>query len=320
MRLEDIGFYTLSDERAKKASGTSPMWRGELLVTGECNFSCNYCRGPCAGLEEPSTFNRAAETVDLWTKDGLKNLRISGGEPTLWEMLCGLVIRARISGVERVAISTNGSAERSEYERLIDAGVNDFSISLDACCASQGDSISGVSGSWEKIVENTSWLSDRAYVTVGVVLTEENIGEMLDIVRFAHELGVADIRIISAAQDNRLLTDSLEIEKEILDSHPVLKYRARNIAVGRNVRGLRPMDPNRCYLVQDDSAVAGGYHYPCIIYLREGGAPIGKVSENMREERVRWSLSHNTKLDSICKANCLDVCIDYNTRWEEFNV
>ena len=45
MRLEEIGFYTLSDERAKNVSSTSRMQRTEMLVTGRCNFSCPYCRG-----------------------------------------------------------------------------------------------------------------------------------------------------------------------------------------------------------------------------------------------------------------------------------
>ena len=45
MKLEDIGFYTLSDSRARNASENSPLWRCELLITSQCNFKCPYCRG-----------------------------------------------------------------------------------------------------------------------------------------------------------------------------------------------------------------------------------------------------------------------------------
>ena len=45
MKLENIGFYTLSDERAKNVSITSRMKRCELIITEYCNFSCGYCRG-----------------------------------------------------------------------------------------------------------------------------------------------------------------------------------------------------------------------------------------------------------------------------------
>jgi sulfatase maturation enzyme AslB (radical SAM superfamily) len=43
--LENIGFYTLSDDRCKNASSTSPLMRCELVLTDACNFKCPYCRG-----------------------------------------------------------------------------------------------------------------------------------------------------------------------------------------------------------------------------------------------------------------------------------
>lgn len=57
MQLENIGFYTLTDQRAKTASDTSPMMRGEILLTDKCNFNCPYCRGvrkDCQGEMNPS--------------------------------------------------------------------------------------------------------------------------------------------------------------------------------------------------------------------------------------------------------------------------
>ena len=56
-----------------------------------------------------------------------------------------------------------------------------------------------VEGSWEKVINAISELSKLTYVTVGVVLTPENIDKTIDTIRFAHSLGVSDIRIISAA-------------------------------------------------------------------------------------------------------------------------
>jgi hypothetical protein len=44
MKLEDIGFYTLSDNRALNVSAWSPMMRCELVLTGRCNFRHPYCR------------------------------------------------------------------------------------------------------------------------------------------------------------------------------------------------------------------------------------------------------------------------------------
>jgi hypothetical protein len=41
MRLQDIGFYTLSDERAATASSTSRLSRAELILGETCNLKGN---------------------------------------------------------------------------------------------------------------------------------------------------------------------------------------------------------------------------------------------------------------------------------------
>jgi molybdenum cofactor biosynthesis enzyme MoaA len=322
--LSNIGFYTLSDDRAANVSSSTQYWRCELLLTDFCNFKCPYCRGVNKKNKKQLSFEDAKYIVDLWTKDNLKNIRFSGGEPTLWKDLTKLVAYTKERGVERIALSTNGSANLELYKELIAAGVNDFSISLDACCSSTGDTMSGgVKGSWQTVVENIKELSKITYVTVGVVLTEENVADFNDIIEFAdNELNVSDIRVISAAQwndDFKQKVKQLEVQEEILAKNPILKYRLENFSEGRNVRGIQPSDSHKCPLVLDDMAILNNEHYPCIIYLREGGKPIGKVSETMRDERVQWCNNTNTFKDKICQQNCLDVCIDYNNRVAKLN-
>ena len=56
------------------------------------------------------------------------------------------------------------------------------------------------------------------------------------------------------------------------------------------------------------------------IYMREGGDPIEKAGTRLvREERAKWSRTHQVQLDPICSRNCLDVCVDYNNRYEELH-
>lgn len=311
-KLESIGFYTLSDARVRQASRFSPLWRCELLLGARCNFHCPYCRS-VGGKDLP--FDEAESIVRTWASQGLKNIRFSGGEPTLWPRLVELVTLTKSLGVERIAISTNGSASFHLYEALIAAGVNDFSVSLDACCAEDGDKMAGgVKGVWEIVVNNIRNLATRTYVTVGVVLTDENVDRVNDIIRYAHGLGVADIRIIPAAQDGERLKD-VQVDPDLLAAHPILAYRIANMQRGESVRGITPADPNRCGLVVDDMAAMGKHHYPCIIYMRERGKPIGEIGPHMRDERKRWAETHDTHTDPICSSNCLDVCVDYNRRY-----
>ncbi len=325
-KLENIGFYTLEDKRAMNLSETSPMWRCEMLLTPRCNFKCPYCRGYKSISEDCSKdLNKdiALFVLNEWIKDGLRNVRFSGGEPTLYPYLVDLVKHCKSNNVRRIAISSNGSADFDLYERLVEVGANDFSISLDSCCSSFGNAMTGVKGNnWEKVVENIPKISKLTYVTVGVVLTEQNVHQTKDIITFAHNLGVADIRIISAAQYNQLLKGLEGLDINILNAHPILKYRVNNLNNGINVRGIKETDCHKCYLVKDDSVVSGNdkeaWHFPCVIAMREGCKAIGKVGTNMRKERIEWFKKHNSFEDPICRKNCLDVCIQYNNRAGEY--
>lgn len=316
-RLEDIGFYTLSNNRALNSSVDSDLWRCELILLDGCNFSCPYCRGLRSDCKGIVPFDEASKCLSLWIDEGLKNVRFSGGEPTLYKGLIDLVKQAKGGGVERIAISTNGYSDIDLYIRLIEAGVNDLSISLDACCSSVGEQMSGgVKGSWNKVTENIKALSKITYVTVGMVFDERNIGECIDAVLFADSLGVSDVRVIPSAQYNEALSVLSNLPDRVLDKYPILRYRIDNLGRGLHVRGITEGDSHTCWLAMDDMAVAGGKmglkHFPCIIHLREGGDPIGDVGPRMREERREWLENHDPFEDPICRSNCLDVCTHYN--------
>lgn len=324
--LKNIGFYTLSDERVKNCSETSPMKRCEMIITEYCNFKCPYCRGLKSEIYgdrklKQLSFDEIKRNIDLWCKPiPLENIRFSGGEPTLHKDIRKIVSYAKDKFINRIAISTNGSNKLDLYTELIALGVNDYSISLDACCADDGDKMAGnVKGSWEKVINNIREISKLTYVTVGIVLTTDNVDKTIETVRFAHSLGVADIRIISAAQYNRPIPRLNEIEPEILDAHSILKYRVKHFAEGINVRGMSETDSKHCALVLDDSVIAGEYTFPCVIYMREQGNPISKIGPDMRAKRVEWFKNHDCYADKICRENCLDVCRQYNLRYEEFH-
>ena len=320
MKLEDIGFYTLSDKRVRETSGYSPMQRCEMILTNKCNFKCLYCRGLRKDCLEDMPLEKAKEVMDIWSKDNLVNIRFSGGEPTCYPYLFEIVSYAKLRNVKRIAVSTNGYKDFKYYKQLIDLGVNDFSISLDACCSSLGDKMSGgIKGSWKKVTNNIKKLSKLVYVTLGMVFDVDNFHLAKQTIKFASKLGVSDIRIVSSAQLNKHIESLNRVSSKLLNKHPILKYRVNHFLNGRNVRGIKLSDYYKCPLMLDDSVVAGNYHFPCIIYMREHGNPIGKISKNMRKERQEWFTKHNTYKDPICKKNCLDVCIDYNNKYGELN-
>ena len=317
MKLEDIGFYTLSDARAKTSSITSPLYRCEMILTDRCNFKCLYCRTLPRAAQGTMSFIEALSVISIWCKEGLKNIRFSGGECTLLPYLKDLVSVCKDNNVEHIAISTNGSASQKLYDELIDAGVNDFSTSLDSACCAVGEIMSGGSKKWQQVVENIKYLAQKVYVSAGIVFTEQNVDTCIDTVAFADSLGCSDIRVIPSAQYNKALTKLADLPKEILDKHKILNYRINNIKNGIPVRGMKETDCKKCWVALDDMVCASSYHFPCVIHLREGGNPIGKIGSNVRQERLDWIRGHDSYEDPICRANCLDCLVLYNNKANE---
>lgn len=314
--LDEIGFYTLSEKRAKVSGINTRMERAEIIITDRCNFKCPYCRGLREEIRGEMPIEQIRRNIDILAKHNLRCIRFSGGEPTTHKHLPVAVAHALFRGIERIAISTNGSADFSTYDMLVDLGVNDFSISLDACCSSFADKMAGVSGKFNSVTENIRALSKLTYVTVGVVISEETVHTTKDIVMFAHELGVADIRLISAAQFDKVLHQVKDIPQHVLDAHPILKYRVERAKNGQTIRGIGKDDSDWCGIAIDDVVIAGKYHFPCVIHMRENGNPIGEFNEDFRYDRLMWSCNTNTKEEKICQKNCLDCIVQYNNARE----
>ena len=318
-KLERIGFYTMSENRAEHSSAASNLKRVEIILNDTCNFNCTYCRGLKPELQKTLSLETVKHYIDICADDKVENIRFSGGEPTLHPNIKDIIKYTKTKSINRIAVSTNGSASFELYKDLIQLGVNDFSISLDACCSETGTKmLGGIKNKWERVIENIEKLSKLTYVTVGVVLTQDNLPELKKTIELAHLKGVADIRIIPAAQFGNTLAD-LQIDDIIKEKHPILKYRLDNISKNTPIRGLGLNDNHRCPLVLDDIAIAGEYHFPCIIYIREKGKAIGNVCPKMRLQRKEWAEKHNTYLDPICRENCLDVCREYNNKHLQYH-
>jgi len=132
MKLEHGGFSTMYDKRVRELSGSSEMKRCELILTDLCTFRCPYCHGIREECRGNIPMEKARMIIDLWTENGLENLRFSCGEPTIWPGLPELVRYSKEKGAGTIGVSSNGFSDISVYNELIDAGVDRFSISLDA--------------------------------------------------------------------------------------------------------------------------------------------------------------------------------------------
>jgi len=116
-----------------------PLSDLRVSVTDRCNFRCRYCMprehfGPGFHFLPRSdllTFEEIARLVGILSGEGLRKVRLTGGEPLLRAELPKLVRMIADTGVE-TALTTNGSLLAKHAQALADAGLGRVSVSLDS--------------------------------------------------------------------------------------------------------------------------------------------------------------------------------------------
>jgi MoaA/NifB/PqqE/SkfB family radical SAM enzyme len=137
----------------------------ELTVHFKCNLKCVHCmiEGTMDWLK-PESADRFEEILALNSQQGRwKGLILTGSEVTLRNDLPELARMARSSGFEHVRIQTHGMRLASpEYCReLVDAGIDEYFVSVTAADAGTHDAITAVPGAFDKMMRGSRTWTDR---------------------------------------------------------------------------------------------------------------------------------------------------------------
>lgn len=118
-----------------------PLRDLRISVTDRCNLRCPYCMPRevyGAGFRflprhELLSFEEITRLVAALARDGLRRLRLTGGEPLLRRDLERLVeMLAAIDGIAEIALTTNGTLLADRARELREAGLSRVTVSLDA--------------------------------------------------------------------------------------------------------------------------------------------------------------------------------------------
>ena len=167
-----------------------------MSVTDRCDFRCVYCmaedmefapKKQVLSLEELAT---VAETfVDL----GVTKIRLTGGEPLIRNNILSLVEQlGSLSGLDQLALTTNGSQLLRLAKPLRDLGVNRVNISLDSLNDRKFRQLTRF-GNLEQVVAGIDAAAEAGFDQVrlnAVVLKGRNDDEVPALVDFAIERGV----------------------------------------------------------------------------------------------------------------------------------
>jgi GTP 3',8-cyclase len=118
-----------------------PLRDLRISVMDRCNFRCPYCM-PREQFHESYRFLKSSQRLSfeeilrlarLFVAQGVRKIRLTGGEPLLRANLADLIgDLTSIAGVDDVALTTNGILLERHAAELKAAGLNRITVSLDS--------------------------------------------------------------------------------------------------------------------------------------------------------------------------------------------
>jgi cyclic pyranopterin phosphate synthase len=108
-----------------------------ISITDRCNLRCIYCMPPEGVESMPHAdilrFEEILRLCRVLAALGIRNVKITGGEPLVRRGAAGLVRGIKgLEGIEKVTITTNGVLLGEYLDALAGAGLDAINISLDS--------------------------------------------------------------------------------------------------------------------------------------------------------------------------------------------
>jgi len=109
-----------------------------VSVTDRCNFRCQYCMPAADGLpwlerDEVLRFEEIERVVRLLSSMGVRDLRLTGGEPLVRRDFPRLAAMLTvIDDLREVSLTTNGYLLERDVDALADAGISRMNVSIDS--------------------------------------------------------------------------------------------------------------------------------------------------------------------------------------------
>ncbi len=160
-----------------------------ISLTDKCNLRCAYCcpvdlpRGYFAGATQ-MTAEEIDFIVSVFVKEGVKKIRLTGGEPLIRKDAAKIIERLSKYPVE-LGITTNGVFVHEFIENFINAGIHSVNVSLDSLNKEKNYFITQ-RNEFDRVTSNINLLlKHNFHVKVNVVVMKNvNNDEILDFIEW----------------------------------------------------------------------------------------------------------------------------------------
>ena len=283
-----------------------------ISVTDRCNIRCFYCM-PAENVQFMErtallTFEEIEHLVRVAVPLGLKQIRLTGGEPLVRKDLHVLVAKlAAIEGIEDIGLTTNGILLAEQARALYEAGLRRINVSLDALDPQKFEKITRRQG-FEKVIAGIQAAQDVGFdpVKVNAVavrgLTED---EIVPFGHFARRTGV-EVRFIEFMP---LDADNAWQRDKVLFAHEIVEILEREIMPLVPRAGQDPHAPASDFVFSDGvgrvgfiSSVSRPFCMSCDRFRITADGKLRNCLFSLEETDIRDMLRSRAGDDQIAQA------------------
>ena len=318
-----------------------------LETTNRCNLRCRGCI-LYDGRSEPERDITLQDFLMITDQlEDLERATLHGvGEPLLNAALPTMIRHLKKRNVYTLFNSNGILLDHGRQQALIDTGLDELRISLDAATAAGYKKIRNSTG-FDRIVRNLRALRNlqqtqsmnRPQLSLWFLGTRDNISELPELVRLAVDIGIDEVylqRLVyhqdgagyGVAREDRSLQDTDDNSRELIHKSHML---AKNLGIRFNASGLsQPIDSiqsdgadempwSRCYRPQTLMYItASGNVLPCCIApfatVDYASIVLGNVFESSLNDiwRGKRYMNFRLQLQTADPPKCCQGC---GVRW-----
>lgn len=231
-----------------------------LSITDRCNIRCTYCMPQeqvrFLPRSEVLTFEEIERFVRIVAQQGVRKLRLTGGEPMVRAELPELVrLLARVPGIEEVALTTNGVLLARHALELRNAGLDRLNISLDTVRAEAFRRITR-RDELPRVLEGIAAAQRAGFERIrlnAIAMRGVTEDEIVPLGRFAREQGL-ELRFIEYMP---LDAEDRWQPEQVLSGEEILRHIEGTLGPLDPVDRGDPSQPARDYRFRDGSGVVG---------------------------------------------------------------
>jgi cyclic pyranopterin phosphate synthase len=254
-----------------------------VSVTSRCNFRCLYCMPNTPFEWEPHenilSYEEMFEFLRLAIDEGVKKIRLTGGEPLLRKDLNVFIKMLYDYKPELdLALTTNGYYLKEYANKLKKAGLKRVNISLDTLSREKAKKIAQ-KDVLDKVIDGI-----KEAINVGlkvklntVVMRGINDDEIVDLLDYAKDLGVV-IRFIEFMENERAYPDIKSVKSDEILDKIATKYKFKELPKDNSASKYYKMDDGYVFgIIEPHSEdfckscnrirlTAEGYLIPCLFF------------------------------------------------------